>query len=357
MQQNRYAPKLYCVGVTEAKRNCTVSGYKRNDAFRELRTSILAGVLDKALFWAVELHASKCGPRLWETLSLLASREVNMTNPNLPALAWQSFDIHHTVTNGDLPKEEPYHDHQVLRNHLTQLVAVLTLSPKAKLPTLVTWKKEVPLDLMKNLSRIKRRDLSPIGDIVKISDAPEVYHPLNEIDVALGKSGMDASAARHHFVWWLSWLVELERRSKAVIYCAKRAVPDIPEKCKGHVCWVIWQIVFKSLERQQAGLGLMGAVRNLYKLFRTGYTQGKRRSRIPYLIHAGLLVIGSTPPIHFGLPLFAKPDSVLVACANINSYYQRIAEQQMKSTLVTGSNQLNEILHRPVLYVPLKNPK
>lgn len=352
-----FAPRPYCVGHrSDIERDSTFLGFKRNEAFAELKRTMLSGLLDKALFWATELYISNCGSRLWETLCVFASQEVNLTNPNLPALVWQCYEHHYkaVLAAGDTHKTTPFHDYQCLRNHLTQLVAVLTLSHKARLPKLLTWKKGEPMDMKRHRDRIRRKDLHRIRDVVKISDGREVYIPLNEIDYALGNH-TDSSSSRSHFLFWLSWLAEMERRSKAKAYCAARTVPDIPDKCRTHSAWVVWQLVFKAMEDREAGVGLTAAVQSLYKLFRTDYTLGRRRTRLSYLIHAGLLVIGSVPPLDFGQSVIPKPCAVLVACANINSFYKRLVDQKRGETYPgksASSGEVKTIPNRPILYVP-----
>ena len=70
---------------------------------------------------------------------------------------------------------------------------------------------------------------------------------LNEIDRALSDN-KDASKSRNHFLFWLSWVLELEKRFKTKEYCKSRNVPNVPEKCKKYVVWPIWQIIFRIIE-------------------------------------------------------------------------------------------------------------
>ncbi len=321
---SQWAPKTYCIGKVDINKTTTYLGYKKSEAHLELKKSIMSGLLDKALFWAIELDISGGATRIYETLCQIGATDINITNPNLPSLLWQVYEIRHNmVKDVKRPLEENFHDYQLLRNHLAQLVTVLTISPKAKLAKLPTWKKDQPMDLVKVKNRIKRKNLSEITDIVKINDLKEVYIPLNEIDWCIN-SLKDVSQAKAHFLFWVGWLLEMERRFPKIQYCANREVPDIPANCRGHTAWPIWQIIFKKLEHNQIGMGLTNAVVSLYKLFRTGYTKSKRRSRINYLIYAAQLTIGSVPPIDFSLPIFPKIDSSILACANVNQIYKKI---------------------------------
>ena len=349
-----FAPKIYCIGKVTINKDHTYLGYKRSAAYSELKNNILSGLLDKALFWAVELDISGGSFRLYETLCQLAATDINITNPNIPSLLWQTTEIYYNTVKGvKNPQNAGFHDYQLLRNHLIQLVAVLCLSPKAKLAKLPSWKRDSEMDLTKDRNRIKRKNLSQITDIVKINDLKEVYVPLNELDWAINSS-KDVSQAKNHFLFWLGWLMEMERRFPNRAFCANREVPEIPANCATHCAWPVWQIIFKRLETNECGVGLRNAVVALYKLFRTGYQKSKRRSRINYLVYASQLTLGSVPAIDFSTPIFPKLDTVIMACANVNQIYKRVIDQKRSEKIDRDEPQLNNVISqtRDILYVP-----
>ena len=352
----QYAPKSYCIGLVDIPKDITYLGYKKSAAYLELKNTILAGLLDKALFWATELAISGNPNRLYESICLLGASDVNITNPNIPSLLWQVYNIW-TQTSDGVKKQQAarFHDYQLLRNHLCQLVTVLSLSPKAKLSKLPTWKRDSDMDLTKFRYRIRRNCLSEITDIVKINDSKEVYIPLNEIDWAINSS-KDVSQAKSHFLFWLGWLCEMERRFPNKDFCAKREVPGIPDNCSSHCAWPVWQIIFKRLDYPNCGVGLRNAVVPLYKLFRTGYQKSRRRSRCSYLIFAAQLTLGSVPAIDFSTPIFPKLDTIILADVNVNQIYKRILDQKRQERLATKSDKgnISNVISetREILYIP-----
>ena len=52
---DQLVPKPYILKLCIIKKDTTISGYKKSEAFKELKTSINSGILDKALFWGIEL--------------------------------------------------------------------------------------------------------------------------------------------------------------------------------------------------------------------------------------------------------------------------------------------------------------
>lgn len=341
-------PAPYCIGKTTIEKGQSFSGFKKSQVVAELKKMVISGTLDKSCFWATELHLSGQGDTLCETLCLLASQEVNHMNPNLPTLMWQCYRLFFD-TYGKAEKGDYLHDVQELRNHLCQLVTTICLSPKAKLHKLVSWKRAEPL-ILKNLKdRVKRKNLDFITDIVKINDAQDIYIPLNEIDGAL-RDISDASQAKAHAFFWLSYLLETERRAKTRILCGAREVPGIPVNCRGHCAWPVWQLVFRCVT-EHSGDCLKQSIQCLYKLFRTGYTKSKKRTRIPFLIHAIQLVIGLLPPIDFSIPIMNRSTSLLVACGNINRLYKQIADHhRADSTKDTQTN--GQRVGKEILFIP-----
>lgn len=350
----QYSSKNYCIGLVDIPKDVTYLGYKKSAAFLELKNTVLAGLVDKALFWATELAISGYINRLYESLCQLAATDINITNPNIPSLLWQVTEIWLKISSGiKKPKTARFHDYQLLRNHLCQLVTVISLSPKAKLSKLPSWKKDSDMDLTKFRFRIKRKSLNQITDIVKINDGKEVYIPLNEIDWAINSS-KDVSQAKSHFLFWLGWLCEMERRFPNKAFCAKREVPSIPDNCTTHCAWPVWQIIFKKLDHPSSGVGLKKSVVSLYKLFRTGYQKSRRRSRCCYLIFAAQLTLGSVPAIDFSIPIFPKLDTIIMADINVNLIYKKILDQKRNDKYSQVNENGEKVIEKAkeILYVP-----
>ena len=236
-----------------------------------------------------------------------------------------------------------------MRNHLVHIISIITLSHKAKLPKMITWKRKEQININKYKNRIKRDELYHIENIVKISDSRDIYIPLNEIDYALSDT-MDASKSKNDFVFWVSLLFEIERRNVNTL-CASRNVPNIPDKCKQDICWSIWQIRFINLEKRRIGENIKNALISLYKLFRTDYQRTKRRTRIPYILHAGILLIGSIPPIDFSLPVNPNINAVLTATMNCNQIYQDIYLQHLKNSIINIHDKT--LPNKQILYLPI----
>lgn len=361
----------YYFPTTTCQKGSTYSGFKQSQALQELKKTILTGVLDKACFWAVELDLSGLTAKIWDQCVNLASSNVNIINPHLPELVWSSYNLYYQYRD-KVDDKTFFYNNQQLRNRLAELVSVLTLSPKLSLPKMKVWKKTDTLYLVDQKSRISRKNLTPIQEIVKISDIKEAYIPLNEIDYALHLDH-DSSMAREHALFWLSYLLELEKRAfkkkhgdsletpitlatgetaprDHPFLCGPREVPDIPDNCRRHCAWPVWQIIFQNVETKPWCDDIRSSIIALYRLFRTGYVQSKRNSRIPILIHAILLVTNTAPPIDFQQHVYFKPKETMTACLNINSIYARVYGHQQKNPNPTTET---PELPKDILYLPI----
>ena len=119
----------------------TFSGYQKTDVLSALQKSILEQKLEEACHWAVEMLVSGHLMECWDRLILINSKLINHANPNLPFYIWIRFS-----QAIQLIQEPRYQGEKILqtrnsqecRNHLTDVVSLMTLSPKNKLKSLKT---------------------------------------------------------------------------------------------------------------------------------------------------------------------------------------------------------------------------
>ena len=345
-------PNQYKINISDINKKSTYLGFKKTEALKQLKLNIISGILDRAIFWAVELDLTNINLQLWETICLLASLHVNIKIPNLPNLIYNSYETINNIVKDKTKKQINQlhlYNNQINRNHLIYIVSILTLSPKSNLPKLITWKRDKNISLIHYKSRIHNTDLENINDIVKINDNRLIYVPINEIYNAL-MSRQSTSEIRDNFIFWLSYVLELEKRHDYSL-CAIRSVPNIPEKCKKNICWCVWQIFFKVINIKYTGTPLIKVITNLYKLFRINYVLKRRISRIPYLIHAGLLIIGCVPKIDFSIKNITNFEQTLTACLNCNLLYQKNYYQKINDREDDSNDK--EVPNKPILYIPL----
>ena len=354
--------KEYLIHTGPIGKDTTFYGYKKTEAFKELKENIKSGILDRSIFWSIELDISGYSENLWDTLIVLACEEVNISNPNLPKILYKSFYFWYELSklfSHNNKNKLDFHNFQVLRNQLMNLICILCLSTKSKIPKIIKWKRNEKLNINKWNDKIKRNNLDYIQNIVKISDSPKIYTPLNEIDRALG-SNSNASIAREDFIFWLSWLLEIQKRHKKIDLCAPRNVPEIKEKSKKDIVWCIWQIIFHNSEKKKIGPHLQESLINLYKLFRMGYTATKRNKKIPIIIYAGLLLIGSIPVIDFRKNILIDIKSSLIVNLRVNLIYKDIFYQRkLEENQEKYKPNIKSKILVPILFIPIiqKNSK
>ena len=352
-------PSRYLLPVLSIDKEKSFSGYRKTKVKTQLLKSIQEGSIDKALFWAIESSLSGSGLNLIESLCLFASTDINIVNPNLPNLLLQIYTSTNSIivkNNNDKKNNKNFllYNNQVVRNNIAQIVSVITVSPKSKLPKFPIWKKNSSLNPRLYKNRIKRNTFHYIQDIVKISDSNEIYIPLNEIDWAINYQG-DVANATIHFLFWFSWLRQLEKRNPNKKFCSNRDIPEVPQACLGDISWAIWQIILRKLLEDNYGIGTKHSVGSLYKLFRINYTKSKKFTRSSYIIYAVMLIIGSVPPINFTTPIFFQLDKSILAILNINSLYYNIYTESRK--INSNDNDAEKAIKKTekIIYIPRIN--
>lgn len=337
------------------KTKTTISGYHKPKALQEFKKNIIQGVLDKSCYWMAELDLSAQSTQVWNHLLLMVSREINIANPKLPILAWDAYQNFLPYQN---KKDVQCCNLQTLRNHLSRLMGACCLSNKSKMVPLPTFKKDKPLLLQDYQVRIKQKHFRGIEDVVKISDSKVIYVPLNEIDYAL-EMRSDPMNTRNQIWFWISWVYETERRRKnsEVHLCSARDVPGIPGNCKQDIAWPLWQIIFRHAKKKTPLQ--QEVIKSLYRLFKTDYTKGKRRSRLPFMLHAFLILIDSIPALDYTHPMMPMGNLLITTSLSINSIYRQTLLSSKEAVLNTTKEEKDfgdapkEMEPRMKIYVPI----
>lgn len=332
-------PSTYAIGgdiKEKQKTKTTLQGFYKIAALKEMEKCILEGLLDKACFWATELDISGHSKMLWKRLLKIACTDINCANPNLPNLLWASCFLFQDLTK----YKEALYNNQSWRNHVCQMVVTLCLSSKQKLPKFPHWKKDDPMKLEDIQGRIHQKDIRGLDDILKLNDHRIIYIPINEIHAAI-MHNKDVQKTRTHVFFWLSYILEIERRNKSYSLCISRHIPHISPKCHREIVWVIWQMVFKFLQNQKSKHPhhekLTRSVEHLYKCFRLEYCPGARRQKLPFLMYALTIIMDTVPPIDFNKPVQVRYDIELAVVSHVNLLYKQTYEAAKKHRLALTS--------------------
>ena len=126
-------PKSSFCNDNEDYKKQTFSCYKRTQVLSSLKKCINKQEIDRACKWGAELDLSNFTEKLWEQMIIYACKEINVINPNLPNYLWKRYSEFLQVTMDYDNKS--LKNVQESRNRLCDLLCVITLSPKKKIPS------------------------------------------------------------------------------------------------------------------------------------------------------------------------------------------------------------------------------
>jgi hypothetical protein len=329
------APLDSCIHLSNEKnidrydKNMTFSGYKKTQAFQQLKKCVLKGEVDKACFWAAELDASSYTKEVWDKIRLFACKEINYANPNLPTYLYKSYCEFSRISHNWSKKEMC--NSQELRNRLCELICILSISLKKKFPDYPRIKED-DFKIKNMKKRMIATDTQFIQGIVNQNNTVEIKIALNEFaNHLMSESGSTDSIK--HSLFWLDWIeyynkIYKKKMGKELKCIQMYKNTDIDPKYKANFIWYVWDIinsVLNILETRISSLKfqfLKKNIDNLGNLYKYEITKGNMNRRLIYVKYAILLMKKDISVENYeNTPCFTN-NICVKACANVNDLYR-----------------------------------
>tara|TARA_Y100000590_G_scaffold150703_1_gene173095 strand:+ start:555 stop:1883 length:1329 start_codon:yes stop_codon:yes gene_type:complete len=327
-------PRQFYILDNEDYKKKTFSGYKKTQVNSSLKKCIIKQELDRACKWGAELDLSNQISNLWEQLIIYACNEINVINPRLPVYLWKRYEEFLKLL--DFYDKKTIKNSQESRNRLCDLICVITLSPKKKIPKFKKInEKYLNIEVLKD--KMEAKNFSEIEFLLKDDDPIELKIPLNELANYLSLDKKGTGIIEKSF-FWLEWLLYYEKlyiKKNGKFNCGCRERKNIDNKYSFDCIWLVWDIILyqtkKRYKKEYYNL-LKESIQSLYNLYKVNYKKGKRNKRIIYIKYCLLLLFNCTPKINYNAPIFYKDELRIRACANINKLYIMIDTNRKKST-------------------------
>ncbi len=315
--------------ITDFKKN-TFNGYQKSDVLTALQKSILEQKLEEACHWAVEMLVSGHLMECWDRLILINSKLINYANPNLTFHIWLRFSqaiqiIQDPKYHGE--KSLQLRNNQECRNHLTDVVALMTLSPKNKLGSLPKISTEdFRIDVFEN--KLEAKHVFLIQNIIKENDPSEINVVVNEFSYQLTDRIGNVDKA----LYWLNWILEWEKlnvKKAEGFNCGIRNRKYIKPQYYHDIIWLIWDVIFQEASirnSEQLNIQLIG----LFKLFKYNFTSPGKRRKAPLIIHA-IYLISYQDTIKWDMAITLQSKLYIQALANTNLLYLEYKKKGMTS--------------------------
>ena len=264
----------------------TYSGYQKSDVLSALQKSIMDQKVEEACHWAGEMLVSGHFMECWDRLIIINSKLINHANPNLPFYLWSRFVQALQISLEDRNHGEKMlnlRNNQECRNHLTDIVSVMTLSPKNKLKSLpkVTTE-DFRLDYFEE--KLEAKGVYLLDKIIKPNDPSEINVVMNEFAFHITSRTGNLDKA----MYWLNWILEWERlniKKGDGFHCGVRVRKYIKPQFHNDIIWMVWDVIFQEATIRN-NEKMMKQLVGLFKLFKYNFTSPGKRKKAPLILQA-----------------------------------------------------------------------
>ena len=335
-------PTLYLINDTrkeEAFKKSTFGGYAKKDVFNVLFKKIEENIISEVCFWGVEIIVSGYFEELWERIILYYSKYINTCCPKFP------FHLYNRLVNFLKIKQDEYfakhhldlRNSQEVRNHLCELLCIITNANKIKKPYNLTkiTHREFSSEILNH--KMKCRSIVDIKDLINKDDPKELIIIASEFAYSLSGYHYNINDA----LYWLSWLIEWEKINvlkKGRYEVSRREVSQgsFDKKYEKDFIWLFWFIILNESEKK-FNEDLTNQIKSLFEFFKYKFTSSKKRKRIHIIINAIQLL---EPGFNFSLEhssIYEKYYIIVQACANINTLYSESKKEENLENSIINS--------------------
>ena len=258
----------------------TFSGFKKNDAKKELLNNLQAGNLEPACYWSAEFICAGHIYDLWEFIFLFISKNIHLGNPKLPIYIDLRYQLVNDIISGGYENNEFKLRNSIkVREIMAEVISVLCLSKKKNKYNPIKIKEEY-YNITSISYRLKADSVKYAEPIFKKEDPKELFVAINEFIFNINIKNKDYNAA----FFWLEWILGYEdlckkNGSKSYI-CARRNFPVAYKMQKDTI--VLWDCLFYECKLTEMKLFI-----KYYLVFKTCFViiinwNKKRRKYILY---------------------------------------------------------------------------
>jgi hypothetical protein len=216
-------------------------GYMKSEVLSLLEKKIIEGQIESACYLTYQLLVSGHLKTLWDKLLNISYKQIR--NPLLIRwIYYKNRDIQRLINKYKKPVELlPIRNSQLVRNILTELVVLLTMSiKKDKIELLKRKPNASSFDIAKFYTELKNKDNYIIKDLTGPNDTKEVCYVANELSHALLNKNIQKS------LYWIEWLLQWEKQNIAKFKkfeVQSREINGIESKYNRNIIWLIWCVI------------------------------------------------------------------------------------------------------------------
>lgn len=322
-----------------------IGGYSKSEALSTLSKSIETEKTEKAIYLGLLLFFSGSINQLWDKLIMIAAKNINISNPELPLflinrhIKWNNLIKNYTGTvknnnnksNIFLKLRNSYE----LRNYLCEMIGYLCLSRKVKIDVIPKIK-DSEFEISNFKKHLEAKDTTYSKDIIKENDPSEISIVCNEFAYHLIKRNTNKS------LYWLSWMMtwdKMNTKKYGKFEVHSRPINNINSKYSKDIVWLIWDVInyIRNSSFLNIDFNTNKQIDALYKLYCYDFTTGKKGTKL-IIIEWAIKYL--TNIIDWKIPLIDRKYLLYKIIYNID-----IIVDEIKKDENTGNIYKNEIFN------------
>lgn len=326
-------------------------GYKKSTVFSQWQRQLQLQHYEPACFWTAEADASGWHEDLWEKLIIFSSKHVHVHSPTLPTIiarnvAYYRYYIrtHNILSGGDKYSVQPRNCIE-LRQHLCQVVGLVSLSPKGPVYTLpkvnTAQVDESKLVVGIHTWILPHKTSGDSSAVIRILST--ILWNLEQNDTPM-------------IMYWLSVLLTYDKTQRLlkqpIRMTTRQPLPptntnlsiQVDGKNAEDWVWLLWLALDTAGVYYKRPKKCQSALRDLSYLFAYDYKTSRRAKRIPLIIHAMYLVRTDTLDWEQSVyPNDTAKKLIIKACSNINVMYAEVQRRQKHEKALAAKARTNEV--------------
>lgn len=325
-------PKVCFINVNEyltlkkRDKQLTYSGYKRSKVLQSFDKDLQKKNPIGAVNWMAELILSGALTQLLEKCVIFFMKNINISNPNLPVYILQEINLIHKLLDNYKGDVYSIANNQMFRNHITELISILALSDKQRVENRIRCRDE-QFDI-NHLRDKMEADGKYINILWKNGDDKMAYIPFNEFKYHIHKT-----YNREKAVFWISWILELHKRStkqKTPLLFSERPRENVNKRHHKYFVWLLWDIIIREAEDRNDD-DLCSQIYAIHKLYSKNFAKRHITSRLPYILCAVLYITQTIPTIKYTKKICTNYDVLTFINIQINVVFKGICNKYQES--------------------------
>jgi hypothetical protein len=317
-------------------------GHNKTTVNSEFEKAIKSENVERAIYLGFQLYFSGLTDQLWNKLLGMAGNQVNILNPRLPYFLLEREIKWKTIINSSVYKNSQafinIRNNQELRNLLTEMIAMISLSRKNKIES-------SPKIILKDFegsnfkSKLEAVDTTLTKYILKEKDPSEIRIVINELAHQLKSRNLQKT------LYWYQWILEWEKKNvkqykKFEIGC--RYYENIDNKYSKNVIWLIWDLIHSMKDVTNFSTNEKEQIDNLWKLYIYDFKIGDKGRKSVYIVWCFKYL---TSYCDWKIELVDRKYVLFQSLLNINIMIQEIKRQEKKDpTTVYQQEKFNLII-------------